>query len=354
MSIFTHIAGALFLNRKARIDLYATIADLLDAQFALEEALAITARTSRDQGQNQQAWIVGRWQRALTRGRFAEEVGAFVPASEAMIFAAYGRVKAEALFAGAARVADLRDRQSAAVTQALAMPVLLFGTLVGMLWAAGGHFIPLFLPILPAHEWPLMGALFRDASLWLWDSWPLLLAALAVAGLALRFTLLTWTGSGRAVLDRIAPFSIYRTIVGTAFLFVLLEYLRAGLDLNDRTFNELKRSASPYTRHRIATIQRRMASGSSLGAAMMSSGHGFPDPALSPVVAALDGIPDWEIKLSRFVDRWVRRSEALMKARAMVLNIILSLTAALITGGLVQSFFAIMNAAARTTSHGQY
>ena len=123
-----------------------------------------------------------------------------------------------------------------------------------------------------------------------------------------------WTGPGRTALDRIAPFSLYRTITGSAFLFVALEFLAAGLDLNDRAFEDLKRHASPYARHCIGAIQRGMARGAGLGRAMALAGHGFPDPALVPVAAALDGAPGWEDKLARFVERWVGRSEDLLKS----------------------------------------
>ena len=117
------------------------------------------------------------------------------------------------------------------------------------------------------------------------------------------------------------------TITGSAFLFVVMEFLAAGIDVNDRAFEALKRSASPYVRHRIGSIQGFMARGAGLGRSMVLAGQGFPDPSLVPVVAALDGAPGWERKLARFVERWVGRSEELLRARAAALN------GALLTGG---------------------
>ena len=342
--------ATVFLRRGQRIDLYHTVADLLNAEFSLERALATAVTTMEAQGKTLEAKPLGYWQKALTRGTFASEVAAWTPASEAMIFAAYGRVGAEALFAGAARVAEMRDRQTAAVREAVALPLLLAATVLVMLWGAGEFFIPAIDPILPAHEWPWTGRIFRSMSLFI-HAWPhAIIAGFVVAGLVARQVLLRWKGRGRAFLDRIAPFSIYRTVVGSAFLFVLLEYLRAGLDLNDRTFEELKRPASPYTRHRIATIQSSMRAGRSLGESMTRSGHGFPDPTLSPVVRALDGVPEWHVKLSRFVDRWILRSEALMRARSAAINIVLTLFVTGLITGVVQSPFEIMAAAGKTAS----
>ncbi len=347
---FVRLVVALLVDRKARVDIYATTADLLASGFSLERALAIAVRVASDQGRRVEAHVVGRWRRALLRGRFADEIRLWVPSSEAMILGAYGHVDARHLFDGALRVADLQDRQMTAVRAALAMPALLFATLIVMFWGAGGYFMPVLAGLVPPEEWPAIARFFRDASLWL-HGHPLLFCA-TVSSLAagLAVATLTWTGPLRATFDSLAPFSLYRTVVGSAFLFVLLEYLRAGVDLNSQTFEELKRSASPYTRHRIGAIQDLMARGHGLGASMIAAGHGFPDPSLAPVVAALDGIPDWETRLGRFVDRWISRSEALLKARTAVLNAILLFIATAIAGGGIQSLFAVMDAAGRAGS----
>ena len=71
------------------------------------------------------------------------------------------------LFAAAARVADLRERQMSAVRKALAMPVLLGIALVTMLWAAGGWFVPVLESVVPPERWGPAASVFRAASSWL-------------------------------------------------------------------------------------------------------------------------------------------------------------------------------------------
>ena len=147
-------------------------------------------------------------------------------------------------------------------------------------------------------DWPATSLVVRDVALWLY-AYPHVFGIVIATVVAVFWVLIhAWTGPGRAAArqDR-AVFSLYRVIVGSAFTFVLLEYLRAGLDLNDRTFEELKRSASPYTRHRIGAIQSLMAQGKGLGASMIATGHGFPDPKLLRIVESLDGVPGWENKI---------------------------------------------------------
>ena len=345
MRLVKRLAGGLVLGRQMRVDLYLTIGDLLTSGFAIEKALEIVIATLKDEKKDIEAWVLRHWSTALRRGRFAQEIEAWVPASEAMIFAAYGRVDATALFIGAGRVTDMRDRQIKALVVALAVPVLLFVALVVMMWGAGGYFIPVMMDLIEDDAWPPIPLAMRGVALWLY-AYPWIFAAGVAALVALVWTLtLAWTGPGRARLDRIAPFSLYRVIVGSAFMFVLLEYLKAKADLNDETFEVLKKSASRYTRHRIGAIQALMARGMGLGASMIATGHGFPDPKLLRIVESLDGVPGWEVKIQAYIDRWVLRSEALMRARAAMLSNILYLFATVIAGGAIQTMFTLLNVA---------
>ena len=322
------------------------IADLLEAGFSLERALDVTAQTAKDQGQAGRAGLLGAWRRALLEDRFADAVAGCLPASEAMIFHGYGRVDAGVLFAAAARVAEMRERQLSAVWKALAMPLVLGVGVVLLLWAAGGYFIPVIETVSPPETWSARARLFGSVSTWLHGNSLVFAGVLAGVCAVTGWAMVAWSGPGRVLLDRIAPFSLYRTVTGSAFLFVVMEFLAAGIDVNDRAFDALKRAASPYARHRIGAIQGFMARGAGLGRSMVLAGHGFPDPSLVPVVAALDGAPGWERKLARFVERWVERSESLLRARAALLNGALLTVAAVVMGSGIDAMFSILEQAA--------
>ena len=272
------LAAALVLGRKARVDVFRMIADLLEAGFSLERALGIAAQVAKDQGQRARAQLLLSWRRALLEDRFAETASDALPASEAMIFHAYGRVDAAVLFAAAARVAEMRDRQLAAVWKALAMPLVLAVGLVLLLWAAGGYFVPVIETVSPPEEWSTGARLFRSMSTWLHANTLLFGGMLAALAALTAWAMVAWTGPGRTQLDRVAPFSLYRMLTGSAFLFVVMEFLAAGIDVNDRAFEALKRSASPYVRHRIASIQGFMAGGAGLGRSMVLDGSRLPRP----------------------------------------------------------------------------
>ena len=169
-------------------------ADLLEAGFSLERALSIAAQVAKDQGQRARAQLLLSWRRALLEDRFAETAADALPASEAMIFHAYGRVDAGVLFAAAARVAEMRDRQLSAVWKALAMPLVLAVGLVLLLWATGGYFVPVIETVSPPEEWSTGARLFRSMSTWLHAN-TLLFGGMMVALVALTaWAMVAWRG----------------------------------------------------------------------------------------------------------------------------------------------------------------
>ena len=231
--------------------------------------------------------------------------------------------------------------------KALAMPLVLALGLILMLWAAGGHFIPVIETVSPPEEWGSAARLFRSVSVWLNAN-----TLVVRCGPRRSSSAIVTGGHGGLGPDRggfcstgSPPSPSYRTLTGSAFLFVVMEFLAAGVDVNDRAFEALKGAASPYARHRIGTIQGFMARGAGLGRSMVLAGHGFPDPSLVPVVAALDGAPGWERKLARFVERWVGRSEELLRARAAGLNGVLLVAATGIMGTGIDAMFSILERA---------
>ena len=78
---------------------------------------------------------------------------------------------------------------------------------------------------------------------------------------------------------------------------------------------------------------------------MAEAGHGFPDPALVPAIAALDETADWAARLRHFADRWAHRADATMRARAAGLNAFLHALVASSPPAPIQALFYVMQEA---------
>ncbi|MDE0175746.1 MAG: hypothetical protein OYH76_19905 [Defluviicoccus sp.] len=338
-------AALAVLGTAARVDVWNMMTDLMEAGLDMGTALRVTIGACRDQGQGGRAWVLQKWSDALRESRFQEEIARWVPASEAMLLQAEGRVDATGLFAAAARISEARAEQSAAVWSALGMPLVLVVGILTSLWLSGLLFVPAMLGVAPRERWDLPAQLFGDASLWVYENDVWIVVWSLVGAVILALLTLNWTGRGRVLADRVAPFSLYRTIAGSAFLFVVIEFLGAGVDLNDRTFARLKAASSRYTRSRIEAIETRMRAGRGMGRAMVECGQGFPDPSLVGVVAALETNQGWEAKLAGFVARWSTRAKRILRQRTALLSGVLMALAALLVAIAVLGMFGMMKAA---------
>ena len=350
MRRFAEIVGAVprkaiamvALGGHARIELWHMLGDLMAAGLEIERAIEVTIRTYRDQGEALRPFVLRRWRRALLEGRLEREMALWVPATEAMVLQGHGQVEAGRLFEAAGRIAEARARQMKALWAALAMPLALAAGIVVSLWLSGSEFVPVMLEMVPAERLETSARLFTGASSWVYGNTFAMCAGIAAIGAVLAMLTLCWSGIGRTLADRFPPFSLYRTVAGASFLFVTIEFLRAGVDLNERAFGRLKATGSRYTRSRIAAIEAGMRQGMGLGTAMVRAGHGFPDPSLVAVVAALEEREGWEESLAGFVARWADRSEELLRRRTGVLNMILTTGAAVAMGIAISALFGLM------------
>lgn len=337
------VLSAFALGGHARVELWHLLSDLVGAEMEIEKALEVAIKSYEDQGRTLVPAILKRWEAVLLAGRPVErEIALWVPASEGMVLQGIGRVQAGPLLEAAARIAESRVKQVRAVWSALAMPVALALGIVVSLWLSGSEFVPVMLEMVSPARMDAASRIFTGASSWVHGNVVGVAVGIVVGALVLYWLTLSWSGLGRTLADRVPPFSLYRTVSGSSFLLVVIELLRSGVDLNEATFGQLKMSASRYTRSRISAIEARMKQGQGLGSAMVTSGHGFPDPALVAVVAALDGQQGWEEKLAGFVARWSERSEELLKRRTAVANMVLMTLAAVAMGIAIKALFGMM------------
>ena len=307
-------------GRAHRVAVWTLCADLLESGYEIERVFPLVADVQRRGGKASIGKIVEGFRGALAQNELRAAVARVAPAAEAMVFEGFGRADPAATFRAAARIAEVRDRLAVAMRTNLIGPFFLLIALAVLIYAAGEGFIPALEKMAPRESWAPASQMaagiavgFSENVEWFGSGFVFLLISVHWLGR-------NWVGPGRQVADRVVPFSLMRFVVGLSFIFSVVEAMRAGLDLDHRLFRDLATGGTRYTRNRILAIGRYMERGESLGGAMEMTGHGFPSPELIPVVSALDGMPEWEERLGKFVDRWIGRSERLVAERAMALN----------------------------------
>ncbi len=311
-------------STRRRVVVWNTMRRTLESGFSMREAIETAiAAAPKDKAR---LFMLRRWQFAYADGNraFAEEVSRWVPASEAMILGALAEGNAPGVVGAAARVAEVTRTMTRALWGALALPGAVVLMALAGLWWAGGELLPKFLAMSEPEKWS------NGAQLGYWlattvRAYEFMIGA-GFLGLVIGgwLAVLRWTGAGRRFLDDYVPFSLYRVVSGAAFMMMVVELMKLGVELNDATWERLCERASPYVRSRMEAIQERMVRGGmGIGRALQAAGTGFPDYELVAVGAAFDGRAGWHEEMSAFLERWVRDSEEMVKFATAGLSILL-------------------------------
>ena len=333
------------IPREERIAIWHLCANLLESGIEIERVFPLVREMYAVQGKRGTARRIAGLEEGVKTGRLGEAMARAASDGEALVFQAFGRTDAVAVFAAAARIAEVQDKLVMALWSNLAGPCFLLMALLGVVWGAGAFFVPQLADYFPMSDWPGWSRNAGELCRWVADE-ILWIGCAAVAGLgALAWLAMVWTGVGRATADRVAPFSWMRMVTGLAFLLTAIECARAGLDLNERTFAALSRGGTRYVRHRIAAIAANMTRGLGFGQAMAATGHGFPEPQLIAAVSALEGTPQWESRLGVFCQRWVERAEHLVRSRTLVFNRTLLLLVGAVVAGGISALFEVLESA---------
>lgn len=219
-----------------------------------------------------------------------------------------------------------------ATLQCIAYPLFFLALMSVIIGTFSSQVMPVLLKIIP--EANLTGPLaFMHGLSQVINDYGLLLLLAAMAFIALiAWSLPEYTGRGRRFLDRIPPWSVYRTLQGAAFITNMGSLMKAQVNQTD-SLTILQGFASPWLQQRIAATRRELASGGSLGDALSRTGYGFPsDDAIAHIRLLVigDGAAD---ALARFGEWWI--AEAARQITVITLLIkalsLMTMTAFIIT-----------------------
>ncbi|MCR4667192.1 MAG: type II secretion system F family protein [Desulfovibrio sp.] len=162
--------------------------------------------------------------------------------------------------------------------RALLYPFFLLLLLLGLLVLSALVLVPGFSAVLPPEEWTGEAALLLRASRFVTGPFflPFVFTLLFLTGLFF-FSLPRLTGPLRRLLDRLFPWSVYRSLIGSGWLLSLSTLIRSGKSLRDSVEAlSLLPSLSPYLRERSNALAGGLAAGKTMGEALLDAGFLFP------------------------------------------------------------------------------
>jgi toxin co-regulated pilus biosynthesis protein E len=153
------------------------------------------------------------------------------------------------------------------IVKGLAYPVFLLAALVGLFVFFGLKTVPEMVKVIPLDRWPEDCRSFHALTTGLVEYGPYGGAGLAGLLALAVWSLPRWTGRWRDRFDRAPPWSLYRTLHGSAVLIALGGLLTTGTPFAE-ALRVVKASASRWLAVHLDTIHLRIRTGMAAGEAM--------------------------------------------------------------------------------------
>lgn len=335
-----------------RLRIYAKLASLLEGNIAEVDCLRRLFRTASHDGRRKDrpaAMALAEWYRRREEGQLlSDAMTGWIPASERMVIAAgeeSGRL-AESLRSLVSIARSMKDVRQAAVG-ALFMPMVLLIAAGGLLYFFGTEIVPQYQMALPVERWPSSARSFAVLAVLVADWWTIVGAATASLLALVFWSFANWRGGLRVYADRLAPWSIYRVVVGAGFLSAMAALIAAKKTTTD-SLRALQGPATPYLAERLRSTLRHTEEGrGNLGEALYRTGLEFPDREIVEDLRTFGALPHFEAQLRRIASEWVSDASESVKTQARSLNVALTLVVFAIVMWAGTSIYAIMLAIGR-------
>ena len=212
-----------------------------------------------------------------TDADFAKALSRYVPQQDTMIISASEQDDITIGFTTVIENNKKTSEMKKAFVQALSYPLLMVVVLLALLYYFSVEVIPAFTEHIPddvilSTSSIIMIHMSNSFNWW----FSILVLVIVTYSVFIVWALPNLTTKHRKYLENIAPFNMYRIMIGCGFLFALNSLGRAGFMQID-ALEQMVKLAKPYLKHRILIVMDLMADGMDLGQALIESKLDFPD-----------------------------------------------------------------------------
>jgi type II secretory pathway component PulF len=263
----------------------------------------------------------------------------WVPLEEAMLIRS--GVKSGELPKALADCAELIDAQSKTLSSligSVAYPVLLMTMFVMLLLVLSFRVMPALSRASNPETWTGAAAIMYKLSSILASPFGLVILLVGVVVIVAVFiSMPNWTGKTRLYVENIPPWSIYRLLKGSVWLFTLATLLKADIALNTIFKDMVDNIAmSPWLSERVKAMQKLYRSDGNFGSILLHLNMKFPDEELAEELAVYATLPDFENHFYERAKEWLDEGTEAINKQAKILN-----TVALLAMGALVGLFGV-------------
>jgi len=328
-----------------RLRLYRKIAKMLSSGLPLLRILEDLRRRASDDGRRPDdplAIVLDDCRRMVQNGHLLSDgLAWWVPRTEQMIIMAGEQAgRLETTLLAVVEVVQASRRIRSVIASGLAYPLMVLSLAMAYLWLFGTRVVPEFARLSDPERWRGSARSLYVMSVWV-QQWMLPgVLALVALFVVLWLSLPRWRGNVRVVVDRFAPYSIYRLIAGGGFLMAFAALQGAGVTV-EKSLLRLSGLAQPWLRERLDGALLGVRSGLNCGEALRNAGYLFPSREVIDDLCVYAEHKGFSEALRLLAVEWMDEGVETITARMKMLNGVSILLLALVIGWIVIGFFGI-------------
>ena len=259
-------------------------------------------------------------------------IAPFAAAEEVMLIdsgSLAGTAELAAAFARAARLLEKKRLLQGCIARELSYPLALMLAVCAFLATISLVLVPRLAALSDPAAWKGGAYLLYTVSSFIasWKGPALGLLIVAALGVSL-WSLPRWTGTLRSLADHVPPWSVYRLLTGTSWLYATAMLLsQREVRLSEAAAFILNQdSATPYLASHLAAVAEADSRGCTLGEALCQTKDRWPDRQLASDLAIYSALPDFRTMLADLAEDMlqegmekIQRSARMAGTLAMIL-----------------------------------
>jgi type II secretory pathway component PulF len=234
------------------------------------------------------------------------------PAELALISAGEASGELVGAYTRAIKLVESQEGMWAAAIAGLAYPLLLGVMICMTLYSFATEMLPTIAATADVSRLVGAGAIVIAISEYIQNWWEITLFFGFLFLLLVLFSMPLYTGPGRVWLDRIPPWSIYRSVHGALFLSSFSTLQRSGMPI-EKCLITLMKSGSPWLQSRIKATLYGVRQGYTLGESLVNSGYEFPDRSRLSMLVLFCKQARYAEVLEDFAEEWLRITAKMIK-----------------------------------------
>ena len=237
------------------------------------------------------------------------------------------------------------------IVSALAYPALLFSMFCALLAAVSFYVLPSIGEIVDPDSLEGAARTFFAVAAFVASPVGMSLFVLFVVGVLCALAALPyWTGNYRLKVEACPPFSFYRLVIGSVWLYTVATLMRSGMQLNHVLEAQIRNpNLQPYLRERVEAVRQEVAMGKGFGQSLADTGMSFPDAELVDDLCVYSALPKFHEHMQTMAHEWLQEGTNIISRQSHILNAILILFITVLLAGVALSIGSLQQQLSTST-----